>query len=383
MKRRAFVSVIVVGGIVWRAYDTGVFRIGESAAFEPWKDWRDTPPDGPLSLVRAAILASNPFNTQPWLFRVGDSWVEVYADNTRNTGAFDPYLRELRIGLGCAIENLMVAAPANGYDATLTIQPGTLSGPTSRPDRELVARVELDRASRIVDSESYRAIPQRHTNRCPYDVSRPVPPDFVTALASAVAGEPDVRLQLFTSDADKARFVDACEQAVLADLGNGDARQGTGRWTRDWHSLQRLHDGTSIDESGWSPLRVAVVKFFPSWMRPGGPPTDITKAIKAGYTDLLMTGRLFGSIEVRDLYDQPQSVKAGRAWQRAHLLATARGLAARPANQPVQLYDHQHSQGKHWSEEDGAWRPTFMFFMGYPTRAANASARRGVREVTI
>lgn len=49
-------TIAVVGGAVWRAYDTGVFSVGEGPAYEPWKDWRTESHDGPLALVRAAIL---------------------------------------------------------------------------------------------------------------------------------------------------------------------------------------------------------------------------------------------------------------------------------------------------------------------------------------
>ena len=38
-------------------------------------------------------------------------------------GALDLYLREQHIGLGCALENLMLAAAANGYNATATLLP--------------------------------------------------------------------------------------------------------------------------------------------------------------------------------------------------------------------------------------------------------------------
>ena len=36
--------------------------------------------------------------------------IELYADTVRNLGTFDPYLREMHIGLGCAVEN-MTRAP--------------------------------------------------------------------------------------------------------------------------------------------------------------------------------------------------------------------------------------------------------------------------------
>ena len=74
MKRRDFLkgagvaTILVMGGTVWRSYDQGVFSTGKGPAYEPWKNWRTDESEGPLGLVRAAILAASPHNTQPWLF---------------------------------------------------------------------------------------------------------------------------------------------------------------------------------------------------------------------------------------------------------------------------------------------------------------------------
>jgi hypothetical protein len=123
---------LVAGGGVWRAYDQGVFSAGKGPAYEPWKDWRSHPNEGALALVRAAILAASPHNTQPWLFKLTDSSIELLIDTNRNVGALDPYLREEHIGMGCALENLLLAAAANGYAATVTLLPGKLG-----PDLQL------------------------------------------------------------------------------------------------------------------------------------------------------------------------------------------------------------------------------------------------------
>ncbi|GBE34970.1 hypothetical protein BMS3Bbin06_01504 [bacterium BMS3Bbin06] len=99
MKRRTFlkgiggITVLMVGGGVWRAYDQGVFSIGQGPAYEPWKNWRTDANEGPLALVRAAILAASPHNTQPWIFKVMETRIELYADTSRNLGTLDPYLR--------------------------------------------------------------------------------------------------------------------------------------------------------------------------------------------------------------------------------------------------------------------------------------------------
>jgi hypothetical protein len=159
--------VLVAGGGVWRAYDQGVFSVGEGPAYEPWKDWRTNSPNGPLTLVRAAILAASPHNTQPWLFKITPSRIELYLDTTRNVGALDPYLREEHIGIGCALENLMLAAVANGYKATLTLASGKLQPIAADRGPKPIAHVDLAPGIRE-ESEIYDTIPRRHTNRSPY-----------------------------------------------------------------------------------------------------------------------------------------------------------------------------------------------------------------------
>lgn len=393
MKRRAFlksagvVTIVVVGGGVWRAYDQGVFSTGQGPAYEPWKNWREEAKDGPLALVRAAILAASPHNTQPWLFKVSDSAIELHIDTRRNVGALDPFLREEHIGMGCALENLLLAAAANGYAATTTIVPGKLAPIPAEPKPQLLARVELSPGKRE-ESDLYQAIPQRHTNRAPYDTQKGIPVDFVDALRSLPADDANTRVFLFTDEAERKKIVKASSVANKELYSDAAVQAGSEPWVRlKWSSVQKYRDGLTIDAFGLPPIATAVAKM----MTPGMLTWASSRSEKNGYAQLMLSAPLIGMIAVRDRYDQEQCLRAGRIWQRAHLLATARGLAGRPCNELVEMVDHERALGKPASRlallneitGDPTWQPTFVFYMGYATLPAHASPRRPVEAVVM
>ncbi|HXW89185.1 MAG TPA: hypothetical protein VEK33_01425 [Terriglobales bacterium] len=393
MQRRAFLTgagvttVLVIGGGVWRAYEQGVFSVGKGSAFEPWGDWQATQ-DTPLALVRAAILAASPHNTQPWLFKITGSSIDLYLDPRRHPGALDPYLREEHIGMGCALENLMLAAPANGYAASATLLPAKLTPASEYPSPELVAQVTLSPGPKQ-QSELYDAIPHRHTNRTPY-LLKDLPADFVQETRQLANDETAVKVFLFTADADRNRIVEMISRANDIVYADPQVNQGSEQWVHtEWSDVQRFRDGLIFDEFGAPPSTTAVLKFLPPAGRRFGFKHKLLHTMP--YKDLLHATPLFGVIAVRDRYDREQSLRAGRIWQRAHLLTTVRGLAGRPVNEAVEWIDHQRWLNQEPQAEadlfdlvgDKSWQPTFMFRLGYPVRQVSPSPRRPVKDVLL
>ena len=318
MNRRSFlkgagaVTVVVAGGGVWRAWDQGVFSIGQGPAYEPWKNWRD---------------------------------------------------------------------------ATVTLEPGKLEPIPFGPQTKLVARVDLA-PGKSEPSELYEAIPRRHTNRAPYDPQRPLSPDFLEALGRLPGDEPDTKLFLFTAEADRKKIVEVSSAANSEIYSDPDVQRGSERWVRlKWNSVQEHRDGLTIDAFGLPPLADAAAKI----MTPRMLGWVASHSKQNGYSQLMLSAPLIGFIAVRDRYDRQQCLAAGRIWQRAHLFATARGLAARPCNEAVEMVDHERALGRPASRVallneitgDASWQPTFVFYMGYPTLAAHASPRRPVESVLI
>jgi hypothetical protein len=387
VKGAGAVAVVAAGGLVWRAYDQGVFSPGAGAAYEPWTGWRSDPASGPLALVRAGILAANPHNTQPWLFQVGASRIELFADTRRNLGAFDPYLREMHIGLGCALENMRRTARVQGYEITLTQHPGPLAAAAASPRPQPVATLELSpgrpRPDQLVD-----AIPRRHTDRGAYAAGRLVPGEMLEAMWAAFQDDTDVRLFLFSAPDERKRFGELVLAATESIITDPEMVAASDRWFRHrWMDVQRRRDGLTLDAAGLGPFVTTMAKLLP----PASGETSHRYWRDATRDVQIPTTALFGLIAVRDLYDRPQALRAGQRWQRLHLMATVRGVAMQPINQPVEMVDREREQGKAPRAAaalaaltgEAGWKPTFAFRAGLPTRPPTASPRRPVEAVVL
>lgn len=385
LKGAGAVTIAAVGGVVWRAHDQGVFSVGEGAAYEPWRNWQSEASEGPIALVRAGILAANPHNTQPWLFRVSADKVELYADVGRNLGSFDPYLREMMFGLGCALENMALAATANGYDADIVLSPGSLIERRWN-EPELIATVSL-RESAATKSALYEAIPLRHTHRGAY-ANRALGESVLNGMHDVLSSDPDIKLFTLTSPADMARFSKATIEATDTIIADEEMIHDSHQWFRyDWNALEEFRDGPTIDAAGIPPAITMLVKTLPA---PSAQQSH--QHWRNATADVhLATAKMFGLIAVRDRYDLPQTLRAGRLWQRLHLWATTQSVAMQPLSQAIELVDRQLQTQQAPDAErllkeltgNPDWQATFAFRAGYGNEVANLSPRRAIESVLI
>ena len=120
LARRDFLKFGMLAGVV-AAMGYGAFE------FAPWLDYdaNATVPRRPFprgavgmprlrALVRYASLAASGHNTQPWKFAIQPDAIEIRPDFSRRLPVVDPDDREMWISVGCALENLLVAARASG-----------------------------------------------------------------------------------------------------------------------------------------------------------------------------------------------------------------------------------------------------------------------------
>lgn len=376
-----------VGAVV--AASAGTVRNAEGSdefptsgdAYAPWREWRIGEASS-INLVRAAILAANAHDTQPWLFCVFPDRIDIMADERRNLGMMDPFRREMHLSLGCAIENMTIAARAGGYDTRVYPLPGSLTDKVRGP--RLAARIELRRGPREV-SPLAMAIAKRHTNRAAYDGDRPLGEAF-TRLRQVATGDNRVQVVWFTDTKVKAEFVAATVAATEAIVADPEMIADSDAWFRASDmDIEAHRDGPTLYAAGLSPFTLFLARLMPSVSPARAHQTwiDNTREIQ------LASAAGFGAIAVRDLYDREQALAAGRLWQRLHLTAVTLGLAMQPLNQLPERIDRERRLGKApvtmgvlaslLREPDR--RATFTFRFGWPLRSAPASPRRDLSAV--
>lgn len=158
-------------------------------------------PEQMRELVRYATLAANGHNTQPWKFALREDSIEIHPDASRRLPVVDPHDRELWISLGCALENLLVAARAAGYTAAVTY-PGAADF--------IGVRLAADTPQ---SSPLFDAIPLRQSTRSAYD-GRLVPTADLDRV-QALPLEPGTALRFVTNPADMATVVEYVAEGNL------------------------------------------------------------------------------------------------------------------------------------------------------------------------
>ena len=376
-------AALVLGGLGFRAWDRGVWSGGEGPAYAPWNDWEGTAADNMTRPLRAAILAANPHDTQPWLFQVKENTITLFADRARNLGTFDPFRREMHLGLGAAVENLVLAARGFGLSADVSPTNGRLSlSPDNSP--VAVARVAFT-PSPAAQGALFKAIPNRHTNRSAYRADQPLGAEILRRLAGLVTDD-NVRVVFVEDKVARGELGALIVDATVRIVGDPQMSADSARWFRTGRRDIAAHrDGVTMDTAGEPPLVMAVSKILPDLSAKSADQywLSLTRETEVA------TAPVLGMLLVRNRLDMSTAIRAGRAWQRLHLAATVLGIAAQPLNQPVECIDRNAMLGRVDSfgpamakiAQFQGWEPTFSFRLGIADRPASPSPRRAVENV--
>ena len=194
--------------------------------------------------VRYATLAPSGHNTQPWKFSITDDCIKIFPDFTQALPVVDPDNRELYISLGCALENLVIAAKHAGYD------PEVKYFQASEPDECL--SVTLKHSNVTGDNNLFHAISRRHTNRREYDKQQ-IPAADLRKIESVLTEEGVTSLVLTESGAIE-QIIELVREGNRIRMNDDSFMDEITSWIRFSDSEEGSHlDGLTSRAMGRSP----------------------------------------------------------------------------------------------------------------------------------
>jgi len=305
------------------------------------------------SLIHKAVRAPSSHNTQPWIFHVSESAINLYADRTRALPVNDPDDRELTISCGCALMNLRVAAAAEGLD----VQIETLPNPVE-PDWLARISFSVSPGAPVPEVALASFIKQRRTYRKRF-LPRQVEAAAVNLLLDAAQRE-GAWLRPLTTDSTRHRAAELVAEGDAAQWANPSWR----RELADWMHPRRRGDGLTVPTLA-APVARIVVRTF-----------DMGGGVGAKDRELAEESPLLAVLGTDG--DQPRDwLLAGQALQRVLLAACQNGLQASYLNQPIQVA----SLRSKLQDLVGAGFPQILLRLGYPAEEIPASPRRAVEDV--
>jgi nitroreductase len=311
-------------------------------------------------LVRQATLAASSHNTQPWKFRIEQDRVIILPDFSRRCPVVDPDDGHLFKSLGCAAENLVHAAAAQGFSADVRFD-AAADG--------VAVLLRPDSTARATDL--YRAIPGRQCVKAVYD-GTPVDSAEIEALVEA-GRRSSVRTIVLASDAQKDAVVDYVNRGNTAQLTDRAFRDELVSWIR-FNPAQALRTGDGL--AG----RTSGQPSLPSWVAKAIVGLVITPKGQAK-TDAEGIASAAGvAVFASSRDDKAAWIEVGRAYERFALQATALGIRTAFINQPIEVRELR-PELESWLGLDGEHALLMVRFGHGPT--APFSLRRPLDDVIV
>ena len=316
-------SLIVGGVAAGAAVAVGGYHLageGSMAAYEEAAAASRAPlaPDaGQRELVRYAVLAANSHNTQPWRFHLGARRIDILPDAARRTPVVDPDDHHLFVSLGCAAENLAVAAAARGLRASVAFAETGEGG----------AAVSLAPGG-SGESPAFAAIPRRQVSRAVYD-GRPLAAADIAALQAAASSDA-VEAIVVTERARMEAILALIVEGNTAQLGDPAFVAELKHWIRfNPAEAVRHRDGLYAGASGNPSI--------PGWLGRLIFGFVVTAASENARTVAQVRSSAGLIVFVGKAADRAHWLEVGRACQRFALEATVRGLRHAFVNQAVEV----------------------------------------------
>jgi hypothetical protein len=313
-----------------------------------------------LDMIKSAIQAPSSHNSQPWKFVLDEDTIRIYPDYTRRLPVVDPDNRELFISLGCALENLLLAARCYGYDPELRMFP---AGDPECLQVSLGPKVLPENFSDIL------TMVKRQTSHAAFD-ARKVPAEDLNTL-QRIPLEPEVSLQTYISPRYMEKLVRLTREANEWQLNDKSFREELAGWIRFSESaITQRADGLAAPLLGLPALPDWLGKILLKYWASDKDQSDRdARCIRSSSALLIIASA--GN-------DKRSWVNVGRSFERIALRLTTLGIQYAHVNQVCEV-PHIRAELREYMYLTKQY-PQLVLRLGYAPRLPY-SRRRPVEEV--
>ncbi|MBI2462675.1 MAG: hypothetical protein HYV65_00285 [Candidatus Spechtbacteria bacterium] len=317
-------------------------------------------------LVCFGILAPSSHNTQPWKFHVDNNSIEIIADFSRRPQFGDPTGRMTYIALGCAAENMIIAAKHYGFECAVHY-----NEQLSNANAEHAVTLTCDDKGLVShDDALFSAITQRVSYRAEYQ-NKEVPAEIIDDLQNLVS-ESGINLTITNNFTDKKLLASIAGEGMKEKMSQLDFRKELATWIRNNWTMSR--DGMPGSGHEMSMLKSLAAPWALRLIDVS--PVEEKKAIKRVLN--------FGAVGIISTKDDNAAawLHTGELLESVLLTLQSKGMAASIMVAAIESGESRKKLSTFIFEKTNQTLSPQMFFgLGYPTKVAPHSPRRGVEEV--
>jgi hypothetical protein len=210
-------------------------------------------------LLRYAILAPSTHNTQPWLFKIQGNTCSVHYNPQLKLKYADPKSRDLYISLGCAIENLIIAAKYYGQETEIVYL-------ANDNNDNLVTTISFTEGKNKDDlAPLIETILHRVNTRGSF-IKEKISSDYINQLKNLIdnCAEDGIGIEIVTAEEKIKQIANLTQQGMRLAHANKDFRREMSKWiTSNYSRRNEGMIGYSMNMPGPISLFISkAIRFF-------------------------------------------------------------------------------------------------------------------------